>query len=145
MGYVETAFAADGTEIDLLVRGKALPGARGTDAVRSAPLQTREPWSGDMSETRYTDQHEWARLDGDKRTIGITKHAAEQLGDVVFVELPGSGRTRQRRRAAVVESVKAASEVYAPISGTVTEATRRLSTIPPRSMPIRRAKAGSSS
>jgi len=75
-----------------------------------------------MSETRYTDQHEWARLDGDVATIGITKHATEQLGDVVFVELPEKGREIGKgAEAAVVESVKAASEVYAPIGGTVTE------------------------
>jgi glycine cleavage system H protein len=75
-----------------------------------------------MSETRYTDQHEWARLDGDIATIGITTHATEQLGDVVFVELPEPGRkVGKGGEAAVVESVKAASEVYAPIGGTVTE------------------------
>ncbi|MFL6689885.1 MAG: glycine cleavage system protein GcvH [Alphaproteobacteria bacterium] len=76
-----------------------------------------------MSETRYTDQHEWIRVDGDEATVGITKYAAEQLGDVVFVEVPEAGRTlAQGGEAAVVESVKAASEVYAPISGEVTVA-----------------------
>lgn len=74
-----------------------------------------------MSETRFSDQHEWVRIDGDEATIGITKYAAEQLGDVVFVELPEAGRkVGQGGEAAVVESVKAASEVYAPISGEVT-------------------------
>ena len=80
-----------------------------------------------MSETRFTDQHEWVRLDGDEATVGITDYAAEQLGDVVFVELPEAGRkVGQGGEAAVVESVKAASEVYAPIGGEVTEANAAL-------------------
>ncbi|HET7085018.1 MAG TPA: glycine cleavage system protein GcvH [Rhizomicrobium sp.] len=80
-----------------------------------------------MSEVRYTDQHEWIRLDGDEATIGITKHAAEALGDVVFVELPAGGKTVSAGgEAAVVESVKAASDVYAPASGTVTAANSAL-------------------
>jgi glycine cleavage system H protein len=74
-----------------------------------------------MSEVRYTDQHEWVSVDGDMATIGITKYAAEQLGDVVFVELPEAGRkVGAGGEAAVVESVKAASEVYAPVGGEVT-------------------------
>jgi glycine cleavage system H protein len=74
-----------------------------------------------MSEVRYTDQHEWIRLDGEEATIGITKFAAEQLGDVVFVELPAKGKTLAAGgEAAVVESVKAASEVYTPVGGEVT-------------------------
>ena len=74
-----------------------------------------------MSEVRFTDQHEWVRLDGDEATIGITKYAADQLGDVVYVELPAQGRkVSAGSEAAVVESVKAASEVYAPIAGEVT-------------------------
>src|SRR3982750_495872 len=78
-----------------------------------------------MSETRYTDQHEWVRVDGDEATVGITKYAAEQLGDVVFVEVPEAGRAlTQGGEAAVVESVKAASDVYAPVSGTVTEGNK---------------------
>jgi len=74
-----------------------------------------------MSEVRFTDQHEWVRVDGDEATIGITKFAAEKLGDVVFVELPEAGRKiGAGGEAAVVESVKAASEVYSPIGGEVT-------------------------
>ena len=74
-----------------------------------------------MSEVRYTDQHEWIRLDGDEATVGITKYAAESLGDVVFVELPASGKAvTAGGEAAVVESVKAASDIYAPAGGTVT-------------------------
>lgn len=73
-----------------------------------------------MSQTRYTKDHEWVRLDGDDAIMGITAYAAEQLGDVVFVELPEIGKdVKQGDELAVVESVKAASEVYAPISGKV--------------------------
>ena len=76
-----------------------------------------------MSEVRYTDQHEWIRLDGEEATVGITKYAAESLGDEAFVELPASGRTvAAGGEAAVVESVKAASDIYAPAGGTVTGA-----------------------
>ena len=79
------------------------------------------------SEVRYTDQHEWIRLDGEEATVGITKYAAESLGDVVFVELPASGKTvKAGGEAAVVESVKAASDIYAPAGGTVTGANSAL-------------------
>lgn len=75
-----------------------------------------------MSEIRFTDQHEWVRVDGDTATIGITDYAQEQLGDVVYVELPEVGKSiAAGDEAAVVESVKAASEVYAPISGEIVE------------------------
>jgi glycine cleavage system H protein len=71
---------------------------------------------------KFTKDHEWLRVDGDVATIGITAHAQEQLGDLVFVELPEPGKSfEQGGAAAVVESVKAASEVYAPVSGTVVE------------------------
>jgi glycine cleavage system H protein len=84
-----------------------------------------------MSEVRYTKEHEWVRVDGGEATIGITKYAAEQLGDVVFVELPESGRkVGAGGEAAVVESVKAASEVYAPVSGEVTASNAALSDDP---------------
>jgi len=80
-----------------------------------------------MSETRYTDQHEWIRLDGEEATVGITKYAAESLGDVVFVELPAGGKSVSAGgEAAVVESVKAASDIYAPAGGTVTDANSDL-------------------
>ena len=73
-----------------------------------------------MSDVRYTDQHEWVRIDGEVVTVGITKYAADQLGDVVFVELPEAGRkVGQGGEIAVVESVKAASEVYAPVGGEI--------------------------
>ena len=72
--------------------------------------------------TLFTSDHEWLRIDGDVATIGITDYAQTQLGDVVFVELPKVGRTLQKAEAAaVVELVKAASDVYAPISGEVLE------------------------
>jgi glycine cleavage system H protein len=76
-----------------------------------------------MTTERFTKDHEWIRLDGDIATVGITRHAQEQLGDVVFVELPEAGRkVAQGDAVAVVESVKAASDVFAPIAGEVTEA-----------------------
>ena len=75
-----------------------------------------------MSNTRFTRDHEWVRLEGGVATVGITEHAQEALGDVVFVELPEVGREVDAGEAcAVVESVKAASDVYAPLTGTVTE------------------------
>ena len=76
-----------------------------------------------MNETRYTKDHEWVRLDGSTATVGVTDHAQEALGDIVFVELPEPGReVVQGEAVAVVESVKAASDVYAPLPGRVTEA-----------------------
>jgi len=75
-----------------------------------------------MAETRYSKDHEWVRVDGDVATVGISEHAQEQLGDVVFVELPDLGQRLERKDAmAVIESVKAASDVYAPVSGEVVE------------------------
>lgn len=75
-----------------------------------------------MVETRFTNDHEWVRLSGDIATIGITDHAQQALGDVVYVDLPEAGRTVEAGQpCAVVESVKAASDVYAPLNGTVTD------------------------
>ena len=75
-----------------------------------------------MSDVRYTKEHEWVRLDGDLATVGISDYAQEQLGELVFVELPEIGRQVSRGGSlAVVESVKAASDVYAPVSGEVVE------------------------
>jgi glycine cleavage system H protein len=73
--------------------------------------------------TRYfTEEHEWIDVDGETATVGITDHAQGQLGDIVFVEVPQAGTVLAKgQEAAVVESVKAASDVYAPIGGTVTE------------------------
>jgi len=76
---------------------------------------------------KYSKDHEWVKVDGDIATIGITGHAQEQLGDVVFVELPAVGKAVVKdKEAAVVESVKAASEVYAPVSGEVVEVNKDL-------------------
>jgi glycine cleavage system H protein len=73
-----------------------------------------------MSATRYTRDHEWVRQEGDVAVVGITDYAQSQLGDVVYVELPEIGRAVERgKEAAVVESAKAASEIYAPISGEI--------------------------
>jgi glycine cleavage system H protein len=82
--------------------------------------------------TRYfTKDHEWIEVDGNAATVGITDYAQSQLGDVVFVEVPEAGRQlAQGGEAAVVESVKAASDVYAPVSGTVTEGNVALSDTP---------------
>ena len=80
---------------------------------------------------RFTKDHEWVDAQGDVATLGITAYAAEQLGDVVFVELPEAGKTvKAGDNFAVVESVKAASDVYAPISGEVVEANTGLSDAP---------------
>lgn len=72
--------------------------------------------------TYYTNEHEWISVDGDVGTVGITKFAAEKLGDVVFVELPDAGKqVKKEADMAVVESVKAASDVYAPVTGEIVE------------------------
>ena len=78
--------------------------------------------------TRYfTEDHEWIEVDGDSATVGITEYAQSQLGDIVFAEVPATGATLKKGGdAAVVESVKAASDVYAPVSGTVTEGNAAL-------------------
>jgi glycine cleavage system H protein len=84
-----------------------------------------------MATEHFSKDHEWIRVDGDTAAIGITKHAAEQLGDVVFVEVPAVGRKVKAGEAcAVVESVKAASDVYAPVSGEVVAANADLATTP---------------
>lgn len=84
-----------------------------------------------MSKIQYTDQHEWIRIADGVGTVGISVHAAGQLGDVVFVELPAVGRAVVAgEQIAVVESVKAASEVFAPIGGVVTEVNTMLSEEP---------------
>jgi glycine cleavage system H protein len=81
--------------------------------------------------TRYTKEHEWIRLDGDSAVVGITEHAQSQLGDVVYVELPEIGKSfAAGDEAAVVESVKAASEVYAPASGEVVAVNDALADTP---------------
>lgn len=84
-----------------------------------------------MAETRYTKDHEYIRVEGDTGTVGITDYAQGQLGDVVFVELPSVGKALSKGgEAAVVESVKAASEVYAPVSGEVVAVNSELEAAP---------------
>jgi len=79
----------------------------------------------------FTKEHEWISVEGDTATVGITDHAQQQLGDVVFVELPAIGKTlRKEGEAAVVESVKAASDVYAPVSGEVVAVNEALADDP---------------
>jgi glycine cleavage system H protein len=84
-----------------------------------------------MSEIRYSKDHEWVKVEGDTATVGITVYAQEQLGDVVFVDLPAVGRKVEKGKdMAVVESVKAASEVYAPLTGEVVEVNATLGDAP---------------
>ena len=84
-----------------------------------------------MADLRYSEDHEWVRVEGEIAVIGISDYAQDQLGDVVFVELPEPGRAvAQGDEAAVVESVKAASEVYAPVSGEVVEVNEPLADDP---------------
>jgi glycine cleavage system H protein len=78
-----------------------------------------------MSEKKFSKKHEWVSVEGDVATVGITKHATEMLGDIVFVEIPETGKViEQNNQAAVVESTKAASDVYSPISGEVIEGNK---------------------
>ena len=80
-----------------------------------------------MSDLKFSKEHEWVKLDGDIATVGVTDYAQEQLGDVVFVELPGVGNTvTQGGESGVIESVKAASDVYAPLDGEVVEVNGKL-------------------
>lgn len=84
-----------------------------------------------MATIYYTEDHEWLRVEGDVATVGITDYAQEQLGDIVFVEVPETGKSLSKGdTAVVVESVKAASDVYAPVDGEVTEANEALSSDP---------------
>jgi glycine cleavage system H protein len=83
------------------------------------------------TDLRYTKEHEWVRLEGDLATIGVTQYAADQLGDVVFVDLPEAGRSvEQFGTFGVVESVKAVSDLFAPLSGEIVEANAALASQP---------------
>ena len=80
-----------------------------------------------MSEVKYSKEHEWIKLDGEEATIGITKHATEMLGDIVFAELPEKGSNVEKDgTAGVVESTKAASDVYTPVSGEVIDTNQMI-------------------
>ena len=84
-----------------------------------------------MSEKKFSKKHEWVSLEGDIATVGITKHATELLGDIVFVEVPEAGKSVEKEgQAAVVESTKAASDVYSPISGEVIEGNKAIADDP---------------
>ena len=84
-----------------------------------------------MSDMKFSEDHEWIRVEGDIGTVGITDHAQEQLGDVVFVEVPEVGMTAAKdEQVAVVESVKAASEIFAPVSGEIVEGNAVLADAP---------------
>src|SRR5471030_1551237 len=84
-----------------------------------------------MADVKYTEEHEWISIEGDVGTVGITAYAQEQLGDVVFVDVPAAGRkVAKGESVAVVESVKAASDIYAPASGEVVEANAALAETP---------------
>ena len=79
------------------------------------------------ADLKYTQDHEWIKIDGDIATVGITKHATEMLGDIVFAEVPEAGKVVEKEgQAAVVESTKAASDVYSPISGEITEGNKAI-------------------
>ena len=85
------------------------------------------------SELKYTKEHEWVRLDGDVGTVGITDYAQDQLGDIVFVELPAAGNAvKQMEKFGEIESVKAVSELYSPVTGEVVEANGALASSPER-------------
>ena len=80
-----------------------------------------------MSGKKFSKKHEWVSLEGDIATVGITKHATEMLGDIVFAEVPEAGKVVEKEgQAAVVESTKAASDVYSPISGEITEGNKAI-------------------
>ncbi len=80
-----------------------------------------------MADVKFTEDHEWIRIEGDVGTVGITDFAQEQLGDIVFIELPEAGAALGKGdQAGVVESVKAASEIYTPVAGEITEANEAL-------------------
>lgn len=84
-----------------------------------------------MADVKFSDEHEWIRVEGDVGTIGITDYAQEQLGDVVFVDVPQAGRkVAKGESVAVVESVKAASDIYTPVSGEIVESNAELATTP---------------
>jgi hypothetical protein len=142
MAYVPAAMAEPGT------RSRSPSAARSSRRrscrCPSSPTATtaREP----PNEPLFTKEHEWIRVEGDTATVGITDFAQGQLGDIVFVEVPEAGRRSSKGgEAAVVESVKAASDVYAPVSGEVTRATRRWRRSRRWSTAIRKGRAGSSS
>jgi glycine cleavage system H protein len=84
-----------------------------------------------MSEKKFSKQHEWISIEGEVATVGITKHASEMLGDVVFVELPDQGKSIEKDgQAGVVESTKAASDIYSPIAGEIVDTNKSIADDP---------------
>ena len=85
----------------------------------------------DASKLKYTETHEWVSLDGKTATVGITDHAQKEISDVVFVELPKTGRVAKKKESVmVIESVKAAFDIYAPVSGKIVEVNEKLTNKP---------------
>jgi len=81
-----------------------------------------------MAEKKYTEDHEWVLIDGETATVGITDHAQESLGDIVFIDLPSVGKTvKAKEEICVIESVKAASDIYSPVDGEILEVNDHLS------------------
>ena len=81
-----------------------------------------------MTEKKYTEDHEWVQMEGDTATVGITNHAQESLGDIVFIDLPAVGKVvKAKDELCVIESVKAASDIYSPVDGEVSEINEKLS------------------
>ena len=121
MAYVAPSDAEPGTVVDVEIRERA--SRHGSSPCRSTGGMADPMVPTDL---RYTKDHEWVRVEGDEATIGITAYAAEQLGDIVFVELPEPGRPVSSAAFGVVESVKAVSDLFAPVSGEVVEANAEL-------------------
>ena len=119
MGYIAAEFSVEGTRIEAEVRGRRVPCE--VTALPFVPHRVLETCK-EMSERRYSGNHEWVRMDGKTATVGISEFAQDSLGELVYVELPDIGREiGQGEEVGVLESVKAASELYAPASGVVTE------------------------
>ena len=147
MGYVTAGYAEHGTPVNLMVRGKALCAPIGRAAARSFPhsLLSRKSLTPARDTHGHRALHQGSRVDPRRRRHRHRRHhrpRAEQLGDIVFVELPEVGRkAAQGEAVAVVESVKAASDVYSPVAGEVVEVngdsstSRRWSTTTPRARP----------
>jgi glycine cleavage system H protein len=120
------AMSTPGTTLFAEVRGKRLD-RRCRPALRPIHLQTLDQTDRNSFMLKFTEDHEWLKIEGDVATVGITAHAAEQLGDLVFVELPEAGAKFDKGgEASTVESVKAASDVYCPLAGEITEVNQAI-------------------
>ena len=135
MAYVRAELAEPGTEVEIDVRGRRAAGAHRVQA----PLRPRSEGGLNLADETYPDElkyhpeHDWARIEGDEATLGITWYAQDALGEVVFFEPPEVGATISKDAAyAEVESVKAVSDVIAPLSGEVTAVNEALSDSPER-------------